>query len=1183
MAEPFFCDPIMMMSIPMMSTPAGPSDHSEERRFRKPSRLLPFLLVLSTMLASNALATEPTPAGSTPAVPASSSDGLPSVDQVEAKIAEVAADTALDEAGKAALTELYRRALANLEATRTFDTQAKELAEALTTAPAETAAIRQRIEKREPGTDEVVEIPKDLPTEEIAQRLSIVLADTAVEETRIAELDKAIERSMGRPAAIRARVSEVKTALGELEADLSQPESADAEIAASEARRWALETRRAALWAEGRMLEQELLSLSARDALHRAQREEATLKWESLRARQRQLEELQNQRRRDEAEAAQRESERARIEAADKHTLVQEATRENAEITTSTGDLARRLGGLDLAIERIEEERKRVEQDFKAAQQRIEAAGLSKALGQILVERRDQIPDLRQYRRAIQDREDEIADATLRQIRYREEQRHLRNLAAYLDELTTRDPTAQAPEVREQLKAALEQRRRLITQALSVEDDYIGQLGELNYAADQLIRTAEGYDGYLAERLLWVRSTLPVGIETLVTLPSAIGWLVAREHWIEVTRVLTHAGAHSPLLWALSLVIVGIFWKLSALRRAIRATAEPLRRIRTDRLSHTGKAIGLSLVTALPIPLLLWLIGLQLSTSIEATDFTRALGSALIGASVGLYYLRAFRTLCITGGVADRHFRWSQDSLRLLRREFDWFSIFVVPVALTAMVLYNDSDPAFSGSLGRLATIATMVGFSVFFARLLSPAKGVLKDALAESPNGWFNRLRHIWFPVIVGAPLGLAVLALLGYVYTAGVLFESLVQQTWLALALIVLHQVIVRWLIVTRRRLALTAAVERASARRAQTEAERNEAAAPVASELQVDEPEPDLAALDEQTRRLINASVFFTALLGVWLTWSDVLPALSMLERIPLWYYDGMVDGIAQQVPVTAANLGLVLVILFVATAAAKNLPALLEILLLQTESVSAGGRYAIKTLVSYAITVAAFLVAFSTLGLNWGQVQWLVAALGVGIGFGLQEIVANFISGIIILFERPVRVGDIVTIGDTTGVVTNIQIRATTIRNWDRQELLVPNKEFITGRLLNWSLTDQQNRITIPIGIEYGSDTRKALSILAQVAEQHERVLDDPAPLISFEGFGDNALTIVLRCYLNVLDGRIGVATELHQAIYDRFKEEGIGMAFPQRDVHLSLRAPLDIRLDPAARDAFRPAESVSQGG
>jgi potassium efflux system protein len=157
------------------------------------------------------------------------------------------------------------------------------------------------------------------------------------------------------------------------------------------------------------------------------------------------------------------------------------------------------------------------------------------------------------------------------------------------------------------------------------------------------------------------------------------------------------------------------------------------------------------------------------------------------------------------------------------------------------------------------------------------------------------------------------------------------------------------------------------------------------------------------------------------------------------------------------------------------------------------------------------------------------------------------------------------------------VTNIQIRATTIRNWDKQELLVPNKEFITGRLLNWSLTDTQNRISIPIGIEYGSDTRKALSILSQIAAQHERVLDDPAPVISFEAFGDNALTIVLRCYLASLDDRIRIVTELHQEIYDRFRDNGIGMAFPQRDVHLSQRRPLDVRLH---RPEQEPPEGIA---
>jgi potassium efflux system protein len=107
--------------------------------------------------------------------------------------------------------------------------------------------------------------------------------------------------------------------------------------------------------------------------------------------------------------------------------------------------------------------------------------------------------------------------------------------------------------------------------------------------------------------------------------------------------------------------------------------------------------------------------------------------------------------------------------------------------------------------------------------------------------------------------------------------------------------------------------------------------------------------------------------------------------------------------------------------------------------------------------------------NTIGAQWSQLQWLVAALGVGIGFGLQEIVTNFISGLIILFDRPVRVGDIVTVGDTDGVVTKIRIRATTIRNWDRKELLVPNKEFITGRLLNWSLSDQMTRVVIIVGV------------------------------------------------------------------------------------------------------------------
>jgi potassium efflux system protein len=191
--------------------------------------------------------------------------------------------------------------------------------------------------------------------------------------------------------------------------------------------------------------------------------------------------------------------------------------------------------------------------------------------------------------------------------------------------------------------------------------------------------------------------------------------------------------------------------------------------------------------------------------------------------------------------------------------------------------------------------------------------------------------------------------------------------------------------------------------------------------------------------------------------------------------------------------------------------------------------------------------------------------------VGIGFGLQEIVANFISGIIVLFERPIRIGDVITIGDTDGTVTKIRSRATTIRNWDGKELLVPNKEFITGRLLNWSLSDQVTRVILSVGIAYGSDVRLAMRLLEEAARENENVLDDPAPSVIFETFGDNALGLLLRCFVDSTDLRFPTVSALNQAINDKFNAAGIVIAFPQRDLHLDTSRPLQVELRHAKED------------
>ena len=1091
---------------------------------------------------------------------------LPAKAEIESRIKDTEAATGLEEGAKNALLEQYRRALANLELAHTYQTKSDELLSSLESAPEETARIRKALEEEPQAGPSDDALPRDLTAEEIPQRLAKIKTETALLEARLTELDDLVEGSGTRPAQARARVLELKQALDQTTAEQRQPAPEGQAADLIQATAWALESRRQAQIAELRAIEQELDSLPVREDLYRARRDQTTARLGHLKNQRAALEAFQVESRKADAEQARREAEAAQRQAAGKHPLVQQAADQNAEITASLGQLADRLDGLNATLANLEQEQKRIEEEYRGAQQRVEVAGLNRALGQVLIDQRNQLPDPRQLRKTVAEREDEIAEVALNQIRDREEQRRLRNLDRVLDDLSSEDQAAQTPRIRDELKVLLEQRRTLLQKATAAQDTYLRKLGDINSAAQQLMRAADLYDGFLAEHLLWVRSTLPVGIETLKALPSGLAWLLSREAWGEVIHVLTYGLPRSPRTW-LGLVIVAILLVRGApIRRALRATAEPLRRIRTDSFRFTLKAIGLTLLAALPLPLLIFLLGRELTQSIEATTFTRAIGQGLTEVALGLYFLQAFRLLCTRGGLADRHFRWGSETLTNIRRNLAWFIPVVVPMALVAVAVYHLNDPRHSGGLGRVSLTAAMIGVSILFARLLSPRSGAIKGVLAEHPEGLANRLRHLWFPAVVAVPLVLALLTLLGYSYAAGTMFQVLVETAWLALGLVVLQQTIIRWLMLTRRRLALQAALDRQAVRRAQAEAEKTETP-PKDSPLLagVEEPEVDLATLDEQTRRLVNTLIGIAFVMGIWWIWSDMLPALNVLDQIPLWHYQGTVNGIEQVIPVSAADVLMVLVIVLVALVAAKNLPALIEIILLQTTSVTAGTRYAVKTLLSYGITAAACLMAFGTLGLSWSQVQWLVAALSVGIGFGLQEIVANFISGLIILFERPVRVGDVVTIGDTTGVVTNIQIRATTIRNWDKQELLVPNKEFITGRLLNWTLTDQINRITVTVGIEYGSDPELALKLLAEVAAKNPRVLKEPPPLVSFEAFGDNSLTLVLRCYLDTLEYRISVMTELHKAIDKAFAAHGIGIAFPQRDIHLSTREPIEIRL------------------
>jgi potassium efflux system protein len=220
---------------------------------------------------------------------------------------------------------------------------------------------------------------------------------------------------------------------------------------------------------------------------------------------------------------------------------------------------------------------------------------------------------------------------------------------------------------------------------------------------------------------------------------------------------------------------------------------------------------------------------------------------------------------------------------------------------------------------------------------------------------------------------------------------------------------------------------------------------------------------------------------------------------------------------------------------------------------------GSGYAITTLITYIIVIIGVVLTLGALGAQWSKLQWLVAALGVGLGFGLQEIVANFVSGIIILFERPIRVGDTVTVGGKTGTVARIRIRATTLIDWDRKEQIIPNKTFVTQDLTNWTLSDSITRVIVRVGVAYGSDIDTVQDLLNDVATANNRVATDPPPAVFCVALADSGINFEMRVFVKSMLDIMPLSHELYAAITRKLGEAGIEIPFPQRDIHIRTEA------------------------
>lgn len=226
--------------------------------------------------------------------------------------------------------------------------------------------------------------------------------------------------------------------------------------------------------------------------------------------------------------------------------------------------------------------------------------------------------------------------------------------------------------------------------------------------------------------------------------------------------------------------------------------------------------------------------------------------------------------------------------------------------------------------------------------------------------------------------------------------------------------------------------------------------------------------------------------------------------------------------------------------------------------------AGTGHTIRRLTHYSIMIIGFIVAIDFIGFDLTSLAVVAGFLSVGIGFGLQNITSNFISGLILMFERPISVGDIVTVDDKIGTIEDIGLRATTVNTVDNIHVVIPNSKFVQETVTNWTRGDQKIRIRLSVGVAYGSDVEKVKDILFDIAKNVEGVLEEPEPQVVFQEFGGSSLNFEFRVWVATPRDRIKVSNRVNELINERFEEQDVEMPFPQRDLHVRSSVPLETK-------------------
>ncbi|MCX0501580.1 miniconductance mechanosensitive channel MscM [Erwinia billingiae] len=994
-------------------------------------------------------------------------------------------------------------------------------------------------------TDNPKTISNTMTAPELDQEI-LQVSSQLIEEGRQAQQEQDRAREISDSLAqLPQQQTEARRALNDIERRLQGQPSATTPLAQAQ-----LASRQAESAAQkAKVDELELAQLSAnnRQELARMRGELHQRKAAQLDAYLQDLRNQLNSRRQREAEIALERTEQLAENSGDLPKNLDKQFRVNRELSNDLNQQAQRMDLVASQQRTANNQTIQVRQALSTIREQSQWLGVSNVLGEALRAQVARLPDMPKP----QQLDNEMGELRVQRLRYED----LLERQQQLLQIKQDDGTPLTAEQKRILDAQIKTQRELISSLLSGCDNLILEVTKLKVANGQLEDALNEVKEATHRYLFWTADVNALSLNFPMDLARDLKSLLSLDTLGQLggamVMMFTSRETVIPIIGAV--LLVG--FSLSSRRHYrdfMTRSASKVGKVTQDRFGLTMRTVFWSILVAVPLPVLWMALGYGLQHA-WPYPIAVAIGDGITATVPLLWVFMISAAFARPQGLFIIHFRWPQARVARAMRFYSLCIGLVVPLIMLLISFDNLEDRQFSATLGRLCFILICGAISLV---TISLKRAGIPLHLDKEGSG-DNLINKLLWNLMICIPLFAALASCIGYLATSQALLARLETSVAIWFLLLVIYHIIRRWMLIQRRRIAF----DRARTRRAEILAQRakgeEEAVAHQSNSdtLEVEEPVIDLDAISAQSLRLVRSILTLVALISVIVLWSEIHSAFGFLENIHLWDASTTVQGVESLQPITLGSVLIAILVLIITTQLVRNMPALLELALLQHLSLTPGTGYAITTLTKYVLIFVGGLAGFSMIGVDWSKLQWLVAALGVGLGFGLQEIFANFISGLIILFEKPIRIGDTVTIRDLTGSITKINTRATTITDWDRKEIIVPNKAFITEQFINWSLSDSVTRVVLTIPASAEANSEEVTSVLLTAANRCQYVLEAPPPEAYLVDLQQGIQLFELRIHAAEMGHRMPLRHELHQLILRGYQEHGLEMPFPPFQVRM----------------------------